>query len=164
MVAPLLQILPGFKDCVPSFPPTFKVDPGVPTYSYQKGLNKKGKPKKPRVPSYCDRILWKSMPGRENDITLLAFEGFPQIVTSDHKPVHARFEVNCCKSVAVNKGPSHLYPQVAITNLRAEGLHPSDTNGLADPYVKFLSDPPALFASPKKPKMTEVIKKSLNPT
>lgn len=48
--------------------------------------------------------------------------------------------------------------------MRAEGLHPSDTNGLADPYIKFLSDPPSLFTAPgKKPKQTEVIMTSLSP-
>ncbi len=49
--------------------------------------------KQNRVPSYCDRILWRSMPARVGAVTQTCLRSVPAMSTSDHKPVVAAFEV-----------------------------------------------------------------------
>ncbi|CAM9468482.1 unnamed protein product, partial [Heterosigma akashiwo] len=46
------EVLWGFQTSQPNFPPTFKV-------ARHKTLEYNPK----RLPSYCDRVLWKSLPG-----------------------------------------------------------------------------------------------------
>lgn len=52
-----------------------------------------------RLPSYTDRILYKSLPGfsSADHIQVLFFESCESVTTSDHKPVRACFEVRLCK-------------------------------------------------------------------
>jgi endonuclease/exonuclease/phosphatase family metal-dependent hydrolase len=74
--------LVGFKELPPNFPPTFKVERNQPlTYKNQ------------RIPSYCDRVLWKSLPARSNELQCTTFNAVPEIMSSDHKPVFADFEL-----------------------------------------------------------------------
>lgn len=149
------RMFPGFHEAIPDFPPTFKVERAA-GYQYQK--------KKLRVPSYCDRILWKHMPSRADCLKLRSFTAAPELITSDHKAVMADFDLQCRSHVAVGTGSRDEYPQVLITQLRGHDLLPSDTNQLADPYVVFESDPPNLFNRPKsKPKKTGTVMKNLSP-
>ncbi|CAM9225813.1 unnamed protein product [Chrysoparadoxa australica] len=76
------SLLAGFQDSYIDFPPTFKALRGS-----KEGYNEK------RVPSYCDRILHKSLPGLKSHLKLLDFTSCPQVITSDHKPVRASFSV-----------------------------------------------------------------------
>lgn len=46
-----------------------------------------------RVPSFCDRILYRSAPGAAECLELDSFAAAPSLVTSDHKPVSARFKL-----------------------------------------------------------------------
>lgn len=46
-----------------------------------------------RVPSYCDRILWRSLPGAAGDIKMMKFDSLRSISTSDHKPVSGLLQV-----------------------------------------------------------------------
>lgn len=48
---------------------------------------------KERVPSYCDRVLWHSLPVHRKHAVLLEYRAVPSINTSDHKPVYAVFEL-----------------------------------------------------------------------
>ncbi|XP_050699159.1 phosphatidylinositol polyphosphate 5-phosphatase type IV-like isoform X2 [Eriocheir sinensis] len=64
-----------FEEGSISFPPTFKYDPGTDHYDTSS---------KQRVPSYTDRILFKSKRG---DITCSTYDYCPLFRTSDHKPV-----------------------------------------------------------------------------
>ncbi|GAB0497030.1 hypothetical protein MMPV_008353 [Pyropia vietnamensis] len=48
---------------------------------------------KERVPSYCDRVLWHSLPVHRKHAVLLEYNAVPSINTSDHKPVYAVFEL-----------------------------------------------------------------------
>lgn len=48
---------------------------------------------KERVPSYCDRVLWHSLPVHRKHAVLLEYSAVPSINTSDHKPVYAVFEL-----------------------------------------------------------------------
>eukprot|EP01046_Picozoa_sp_COSAG06_P024988 COSAG06_NODE_2071_length_7666_cov_12.184353_4_plen_256_part_00 len=46
-----------------------------------------------RVPSFCDRVLYRSAPGAAECLKLDTFSAAPSLVTSDHKPVFARFKL-----------------------------------------------------------------------
>ncbi|XP_010288809.1 PREDICTED: phosphatidylinositol 3,4,5-trisphosphate 5-phosphatase 2, partial [Phaethon lepturus] len=72
-----------------SFPPTYRYERGSrDSYMWQKF-----KPTGMRinVPSWCDRILWKSHP--ETHVVCNSYGCTDDIVTSDHSPVFATFEV-----------------------------------------------------------------------
>jgi len=79
----------GFSEGKIDFAPTFKVlrQPGT-QYKDQ------------RIPSFCDRVLWKSMPPLRDFITLTSFTSLPAVSTSDHKPVLATFTVRPTDSAA----------------------------------------------------------------
>ncbi|OLL26945.1 Inositol polyphosphate 5-phosphatase OCRL-1 [Neolecta irregularis DAH-3] len=60
------------------FKPTFKFD--MDTHEYDTS-------EKDRVPSWTDRILWRS-----NGVTCLEYKSHPEFTQSDHKPVSATFD------------------------------------------------------------------------
>uniref|UniRef100_A0A8C6U7A7 phosphatidylinositol-3,4,5-trisphosphate 5-phosphatase n=1 Tax=Neogobius melanostomus TaxID=47308 RepID=A0A8C6U7A7_9GOBI len=77
-----------------SFPPTYRYERGSrDTYVWQK---QKATGMRINVPSWCDRILWKSYP--ETHIVCNSYGCTDDIVTSDHSPVFATFEVGLPKS------------------------------------------------------------------
>ena len=61
-----------------------------PTYKYDKRSQKYDTSKKQRVPSWCDRILWKKNPER---VKLQTMGSLLDITFSDHRPVFAQFEI-----------------------------------------------------------------------
>jgi len=65
-----------------TFSPTFKVN-RVAGNEY----------KDQRIPSYCDRVLWKSMPSLAFCVKQVSLRSLPEVSTSDHKPVVAEFAV-----------------------------------------------------------------------
>jgi len=72
-------------------PPTFR-----PTYKYEREiLDNKGSriysQEKLRVPSWCDRILWKSHPSYT--VERLEYKCCNSILTSDHSPVWASYTI-----------------------------------------------------------------------
>ncbi|XP_042857450.1 phosphatidylinositol polyphosphate 5-phosphatase type IV-like isoform X2 [Penaeus japonicus] len=69
-----------FTEGTITFPPTFKYDPGTDHYDTSS---------KQRVPSYTDRILFKSGRGA---ITCSSYNYCPLFRTSDHKPVSGVYE------------------------------------------------------------------------
>ncbi|PXF46112.1 Phosphatidylinositol 3,4,5-trisphosphate 5-phosphatase 1 [Gracilariopsis chorda] len=73
----------GFTEGKLGFAPTFKVVRGQQKVDYQLS----------RVPGYCDRILWHSLPMHRNHVRLREYEAIPEIDTSDHKPVYASFDL-----------------------------------------------------------------------
>lgn len=44
-----------------------------------------------REPAFCDRVLWKSV--YESDVELLSYDAAHDLMTSDHSPVYASFNV-----------------------------------------------------------------------
>ncbi|XP_068027144.1 LOW QUALITY PROTEIN: phosphatidylinositol 3,4,5-trisphosphate 5-phosphatase 2-like, partial [Melanerpes formicivorus] len=64
------------------------------------------------VPSWCDRILWKSYP--ETHINCNAYGCTEDIVTSDHSPVFASFEVGVTSQFVSKKGLSKASEQAYI--------------------------------------------------
>lgn len=83
------RVFTGFKEEDISFPPT---------YRFQKGSRDKYVWEKPtttkvriNVPSWCDRILWKSYPSTWIHNT--SYGSCQDILSSDHKPVFGSFDV-----------------------------------------------------------------------
>ncbi|XP_029026997.1 phosphatidylinositol 3,4,5-trisphosphate 5-phosphatase 2A isoform X2 [Betta splendens] len=83
-----------------SFPPTYRYERGSrDTYVWQK---QKATGMRTNVPSWCDRILWKSYP--ETHIVSNSYGCTDDIVTSDHSPVFATFEVGVTSQFVSKKG------------------------------------------------------------
>ncbi|XP_069748303.1 phosphatidylinositol 3,4,5-trisphosphate 5-phosphatase 2A isoform X2 [Narcine bancroftii] len=90
-----------------------------PTYRYERGSRDmyachKQKPTGVRtnVPSWCDRILWKSYP--ETHIICNSYGCTDDIVTSDHSPVFGTFEVGVTSQFVSKKGLSKSSDQAYI--------------------------------------------------
>ncbi|XP_010015680.1 PREDICTED: phosphatidylinositol 3,4,5-trisphosphate 5-phosphatase 2, partial [Nestor notabilis] len=84
-----------------SFPPTYRYERGSrDSYMWQKF-----KPTGMRinVPSWCDRILWKSHP--ETHVVCNSYGCTDDIMTSDHSPVFATFEVGVTSQFVPKKAP-----------------------------------------------------------
>merc|ERR1712048_772444 len=72
----------GFREAPVNFEPTFKV--------YK---NKSLHYQKKRSPAWCDRVLWRSAFGFEDDLRCTRYWNSLKVETSDHKPVYAEFVV-----------------------------------------------------------------------
>ncbi|XP_053095567.1 phosphatidylinositol 3,4,5-trisphosphate 5-phosphatase 2A isoform X2 [Pangasianodon hypophthalmus] len=82
------------------YPPTYRYERGSrDTYVWQK---QKATGMRTNVPSWCDRILWKSYP--ETHIICNSYGCTDDIVTSDHSPVFASFEVGVTSQFVSKKG------------------------------------------------------------
>ena len=85
-----------FEEGSLEFLPTYKYIPGTDRYDDRED-------KKMRVPAYCDRILWSCREGNaktveESSVELVELEVYNRsdiLKISDHKPVFARFGVQC---------------------------------------------------------------------
>ncbi|XP_069496391.1 phosphatidylinositol 3,4,5-trisphosphate 5-phosphatase 2 isoform X2 [Ambystoma mexicanum] len=83
-----------------TYPPTYRYDRG----SRDQYVWHKQKPTGVRtnVPSWCDRVLWKSYP--ETHIICNSYGCTDDIVTSDHSPVFGTFEVGVTSQFVSKKG------------------------------------------------------------
>uniref|UniRef100_A0A6V2VKM6 Inositol polyphosphate-related phosphatase domain-containing protein n=1 Tax=Emiliania huxleyi TaxID=2903 RepID=A0A6V2VKM6_EMIHU len=135
------DVLARFSEGQYSFPPTFKV-------LRQRGAHYKQQ----RIPSYCDRILWRSMPGRGSSaVTQTSLAAVPGVSTSDHKPVFATFEVAASARLHGAAGSSRAQHEATATtcarlgSLSLQGIIPADLSGRSDPYIAFFTNPPGLL-------------------
>ncbi|NXK00558.1 SHIP2 phosphatase, partial [Corythaixoides concolor] len=93
-----------------TFPPTYRYERGSrDTYVWHK---QKPTGVRTNVPSWCDRILWKSYP--ETHINCNAYGCTDDIVTSDHSPVFGSFEVGVTSQFVSKKGLSKSSEQACI--------------------------------------------------
>ncbi|XP_045117371.1 phosphatidylinositol polyphosphate 5-phosphatase type IV-like isoform X13 [Portunus trituberculatus] len=99
-----------FEEGTIHFPPTFKYDPGTDHYDTSS---------KQRVPSYTDRILFKSKRG---DISCISYASCPLFRTSDHKPVLGHFT---CK-IRPGKDDSTV---LSASSIAGSSLTDSDRRG-----------------------------------
>ncbi|KAL0022453.1 hypothetical protein WJX79_002592 [Trebouxia sp. C0005] len=76
------KVFLGYKEGELTFPPTYKFDPGTDVYDSSG---------KSRVPSWCDRVLWRC---NTDTVELLQYTHVPQLKVSDHRPVVATFLVH----------------------------------------------------------------------
>lgn len=121
------NVLKGFEEGPLQFAPTYKFQAGTSVYE-------KRPEKKLRAPAWCDRILWKAKtPGH---VELLSYNAVPALDLSDHKPVHAFFDVQITHQVEskkaqvlreimmqLDKWENENMPRVKL--LQSDGLQPS---------------------------------------
>ncbi|KAI0565559.1 Inositol polyphosphate-related phosphatase [Gracilaria domingensis] len=74
----------------------------APTYRYERGSRRYSSVKM-RIPSYCDRILYRSLPGCK--IELDQYRSADEIMTSDHSPVYASFRASMSHAKNVRHFP-----------------------------------------------------------
>ncbi|XP_063162100.1 phosphatidylinositol 3,4,5-trisphosphate 5-phosphatase 2 [Candoia aspera] len=93
-----------------TFPPTYRYERGSrDTYVWHK---QKPTGVRTNVPSWCDRILWKSYP--ETHINSNSYGCTDDITSSDHSPVFAAFEVGVTSQFVSKKGLSKSSDQAYI--------------------------------------------------
>ena len=124
-----------------------------PTYRYARGQNIYPDDAKQRIPSWCDRVLWKSL--SDEHIVQESYTSCQTVLTSDHRPVLSVFEIRARNQYFP---PSVLNPLTSpavgglidvwdseprsyfmIRNLAGHDLDSKDHNGKSDPYVTFVS-------------------------
>ena len=79
-----------FTEAVADYPPTFKVNRNL-APSPEQGYIAPKNPKQLRVPSWCDRVLWRSLPHLEGALAHKSTRPVPGVTTSDHKPLCSTF-------------------------------------------------------------------------
>uniref|UniRef100_A0A672M7P0 phosphatidylinositol-3,4,5-trisphosphate 5-phosphatase n=1 Tax=Sinocyclocheilus grahami TaxID=75366 RepID=A0A672M7P0_SINGR len=98
-----------------TYPPTYRYERGSrDTYVWQK---QKATGMRTNVPSWCDRILWKSYP--ETHIVCNSYGCTDDIVTSDHSPVFGTFEVGVTSQFVSKKGTSSEQAYIEFENIEA---------------------------------------------
>ena len=132
------KVFAGFQTQPPTFKPTFKVKKAFDLSYVEK-----------RVPSWCDRVLWKSLPGFAGHVHPQLYEACKEYKTSDHKPIRAGFEVEILKQLpAPEMRTKVLY--FAITGLKAsilEHMWADRNHDVPDPFIQFLPEPVDLAIS-----------------
>jgi len=121
----------GFVEGAMPFGPTFKVQ-------RQKGIAYKAQ----RTPSYCDRILWKSMPPCVGRLTQTFCHSVPEVSTSDHKPLVAAFELAPSQTI---RRALWAQASVRISRLVLRDIVASDFTGTSDPFCVFYTHPEGLI-------------------
>ncbi|KDO29986.1 hypothetical protein SPRG_05175 [Saprolegnia parasitica CBS 223.65] len=149
------KALVGWHTAPCLFPPTFKRVRGqVHEFTRQ------------RVPSYCDRILWTSLPGFAKHLTLTQYDCVESITTSDHKPVFGAFEVGRYSPQGPLPRP-HQSLEVTFAGVSAENLLAMDLTGTSDPYIKFICTIPGLLVDDEAGKhhpQSGIVKATVNPS
>lgn len=135
----------GFNEAPITFQPTFSM------LRRKHGFEYAAK----RVPSWCDRVLWKSLPAFAADIKCTAYAAHGSVASSDHKPVSAAFELTDrpLSSLVVTPAGGALAPEsmprlVFVGGVRGTDLAPMDVSGKSDPYMMFFTDPAQLLHVP----------------
>ena len=78
-----------------------------------------------RTPSYCDRILWKSLESLQGCTTQQKLASPSEVSTSDHKPVYAQFTVktpNALGQLFQKKLCPEAFPVVRVSHLKARDV------------------------------------------
>ena len=121
----------GFAEGDMGFAPTFKVTrcPGV-VYTQQ------------RIPSYCDRVLWKSMPPCKMRLRLQSLRSIEEVSTSDHKPAVAA--LTAAPSPKLDRTPD-VRATIKCLNLKVENVMAADARGSSDVQCLFFINPEGLM-------------------
>jgi len=69
-----------------------------PTYKYDIGTNNYDTSNKKRIPSWCDRILFK----KNSNVEIVKYDRV-NYLTSDHKPIYGIYKVNVKRILAKEK-------------------------------------------------------------
>ena len=121
----------GFSEGAYHFKPTFKLlrEAGV-AYHMK------------RTPSYCDRILWKSMPPLHGRLVQSSLFSVPQVSSSDHKPVVSTLEVTPSPRLTRTPAPQAT---IRISGLCLCDILAADMTGTSDPFCVFYTHPQGLL-------------------
>lgn len=130
------RVFAGWQTTPPTFKPTFKLTPGLRKCEYDRK----------RVPSWCDRVLWKSLPGAAGCIEQYEYVACPNFVTSDHKPVRAAFRIQIPKTAAnasasldsTSSGGSSVPPSPAASPASKPSNVKNNGNGGSAANVKII--------------------------
>ena len=173
-------VCPGFAEGTLAFPPTFKHIPGEPPLteaaaaaaaaaadaSSAGGSVGPGRRAyectKQRVPSWCDRVLWRSWPACAHEVELLSYDSMPQLASSDHSPVAATFALDLRRPLA--PAAAHACVALSLSALRLTLGEPEGTvtskaeHQHQHVYVEVLADigSHAPVTSAPQPRGTEV--------
>lgn len=125
------KVFVGWETPAPTFKPTFKVKRAE-NLTYIKK----------RVPSWCDRVLTKSLPGFNSLLRPTIYDACPDYKTSDHKPVRAGYTLQFPHALPP---PAERTVEIRLTfaGLGAEIVRDQkrDRFDTPDPYLTFFSDP-----------------------
>lgn len=127
-----------------NFKPTYRFLRGTDEYDEALG----------RIPAWCDRIMFKSLPSDASHIEQLEYGSDNSIQTSDHHPVYGMFQVNTLRSNVLHPKRNLV---IQITNLHGDNMVSKDRNGFSDPFVRFHG---SILEDVVK---TKVKRKTLNP-
>jgi len=110
-------VFAGFQEQPIAFAPTFKVkrDRQIPDAEKSDEIMYTSQ----RMPSYCDRVLWSSLPGLASLVTPTEYTCLPNVSTSDHKPVRAGFDLTLIPPPARHSSHSNL--QLLLKSLAFSG-------------------------------------------
>jgi len=104
------NILNDYREALINFPPTFKFEVGTNHYETKKG----------RVPSWCDRILWKSSHATKDYVTCKKYSACMEYKISDHKPVSALLAIKASASADMDMLGKILIKQLVLEAKFAE--------------------------------------------
>ncbi|XP_063771794.1 phosphatidylinositol 3,4,5-trisphosphate 5-phosphatase 1 isoform X2 [Pseudophryne corroboree] len=127
------QIFLHFTEEEITFPPTYRYERGTrERYCYTK---QKATGIKYNLPSWCDRVLWKSYP--QMHVLCQSYGCTEDITTSDHSPVFATFQVGVTSQFVSknNPGDSEVPGHIELLNCKAK-LH---TKSHTKFYIEFHS-------------------------
>ena len=135
-----------FTEAVADYEPTFKVNRSL-APSPEQGYGMPKNPKKLRVPSWCDRVLWRSLPHLEGALAHKSTRPVPGVTTSDHKPL--------CSTFALTLSPPLVRSLHPVT-LRFSGVELIGTAagvakllGNVDRVkLRFFTSPPGVLVEP----------------
>ncbi|XP_077147164.1 phosphatidylinositol 3,4,5-trisphosphate 5-phosphatase 1 isoform X1 [Ranitomeya variabilis] len=127
------QVFLHFNEEEITFPPTYRYERGArERYCYTK---QKATGIKYNLPSWCDRVLWKSYP--QMHVVCQSYGCTEDITTSDHSPVFATFQVGVTSQFVSknNPGESDVQGYIELLNCKATLYTKSHTKF----YIEFHS-------------------------
>eukprot|EP00053_Salpingoeca_punica_P005286 m.53486 g.53486 ORF g.53486 m.53486 type:complete len:505 (+) comp13171_c0_seq1:197-1711(+) len=129
------RVLAGFTVLQPPFQPTFKLD-RAPGYKY----------KKQRIPAWCDRIVWRSLPNCVHEIVADQYRAYDKMGVSDHKPVSIIFTheprsrlVTVERPLLATQEIRDRGVRILVQKINVKGLPHMDQGKPPDPYLCFMS-------------------------
>mmetsp|Transcript_23895 Transcript_23895/g.29077 ORF Transcript_23895/g.29077 Transcript_23895/m.29077 type:complete len:659 (+) Transcript_23895:37-2013(+) len=147
--------LADFKTLPCNFPPTFKV-----LRNEDLEYNTK------RIPSYTDRILWKSNDTLESNLQPFLYEPCIGYTASDHKPIRGAFVIqpnmDTCdtltSSTAPKRGLSNIPRKlhIFIEDISCTGLTTDSFISTCNPFISLVTTPEALCEKVKKKFLTKL--------
>ena len=98
------------------------------------------------MPSYCDRVLFKSIPTKADRMSLTSYTSVAPVSTSEHKPVLATFSISEPPPIESWAGGGSVGCfQVHIHNFELTRVDDAMLNGRSELYCMFFTNPPGLF-------------------